>query len=200
MTTTDAGFSSIRQQVEPFHRAFGQPVLTHPQFPDFDRFQLRLRLISEEFFELLAACNKNNPDQDSVQKWMQEAHDLVHALRDGAPKDADIVDVTDALADLDYVIEGTRLAFGINGKPIADLVHAANMAKRQLLPYCTNCDDFVEPYEAEDGDTACPGCWKRTGLTEKPMVVLRGDGKALKPEDWKPADIAGELRRQGWEG
>ena len=35
----------------------------------------------------------------------------------------------DALADLDYVIEGTRLEFGIDGWPIAQAVHKSNMAK-----------------------------------------------------------------------
>jgi predicted HAD superfamily Cof-like phosphohydrolase len=29
---------------------------------------------------------------------------------------------------------------------------------------------------------------------------IRDDGKRLKPEGWQPPDIAGELRRQGWEG
>jgi hypothetical protein len=30
-------------------------------------------------------------------------------------------------------------------------------------------------------------------------IVKRADGKILKPEGWKPPDIEGELRAQGWE-
>jgi predicted HAD superfamily Cof-like phosphohydrolase len=29
---------------------------------------------------------------------------------------------------------------------------------------------------------------------------VRADGKRLKPDGWTPPDIAGELRKQGWEG
>lgn len=29
---------------------------------------------------------------------------------------------------------------------------------------------------------------------------VREDGKRLKPEGWTPPDVAGELRKQGWEG
>ena len=87
---------------------------------------------------------------------------MIHALRDVAPECANLVELVDALADLDYVVEGTRIEFGINGKPIADAVHAANMAK------------------VGGG--------------------IRGDGKINKPEGWQPPDIAGELRKQGWEG
>jgi predicted HAD superfamily Cof-like phosphohydrolase len=35
----------------------------------------------------------------------------------------------DACADIDYVVEGARIAFGIRGEPIADAVHDANMTK-----------------------------------------------------------------------
>jgi predicted HAD superfamily Cof-like phosphohydrolase len=41
----------------------------------------------------------------------------------------DLPAFADALADIDYVVEGARLEFGINGSPIADEVHRANMAK-----------------------------------------------------------------------
>jgi predicted HAD superfamily Cof-like phosphohydrolase len=30
--------------------------------------------------------------------------------------------------------------------------------------------------------------------------ATRDDGKILKPEGWQPPDIAGELRKQGWNG
>lgn len=76
----------------------------------------------------------------------------------------DLVEFADALADLDYVIEGTRLEFGINGAPIAAEVHRSNLSK--LGP-------------------------------NGPM--LREDGKILKPPGWTPPDIAGELRKQGWQ-
>jgi predicted HAD superfamily Cof-like phosphohydrolase len=64
------------------------------------------------------------------------------------------------MADLDYVVEGTRQELGIDGPAVHAIVHAANMAKQ------------AGPVDAS--------------------------GKKRKPEGWKPPDIAGELRRQGW--
>ena len=40
-----------------------------------------------------------------------------------------MADLADGLADIDYVVEGTRLEFGIDGDAIAEEVHRANMAK-----------------------------------------------------------------------
>lgn len=37
---------------------------------------------------------------------------------------------------------------------------------------------------------------RKLGPDGKPIV--RADGKRLKPEGWRPPDVAGELRRQGW--
>lgn len=111
--------TSIREQVVEFHQAFGQPVLGTPQVPSDDRVRLRLRLIAEEFFELLDACDL--PYTQSMRETFDA--NLTH------PTKVDLVELADALADLDYVIEGTRLEFGINGAPIAAEVHRSNMAK-----------------------------------------------------------------------
>jgi predicted HAD superfamily Cof-like phosphohydrolase len=101
----------------------GQPVLDVPCVPSEARVRLRLRLIAEEFAELLEA---------SVVLLESERNDLRWHLRrivDECPVLPVLPDVVDALADLDYVIEGTRLEFGVDGEPVAKLVHEANMAK-----------------------------------------------------------------------
>ncbi len=151
--------TSIRGQVVEFHCGFDQPILEKPAVPAPERVQLRLNLIAEEFFELLRACiplEGKGLARSDVEHAYKET---LSAIKVGRTAKPDLVQVADALADIDYVVEGTRLEFGINGKPIAKLVHDANMAKL-------------------GGDK-------------------RGDGKVLKPDGWQPADIAGELRRQG---
>lgn len=110
--------TKLSHQVQEFHEKFGVPVLVRPTVPAEDRVRLRIALIAEEFSELLEACG------------IEGAISWEHLRLERAPGDPiDLPALADALADLDYVIEGTRLEFGINGAPIADLVHAANMAK-----------------------------------------------------------------------
>lgn len=106
----------LREQVEDFHVAFGQPILDVPTVPDTDRVMLRLRLIAEEFFELLEACDVD--------------HGMYYDPSRICPMSrVNLVEVADALGDLDYVIEGTRLEFGINGGPVAAEIHRSNMSK-----------------------------------------------------------------------
>jgi predicted HAD superfamily Cof-like phosphohydrolase len=122
--------SDIRKHVEEFHRAMGQPVLDTPQVPSPERARLRLGLVVEEFLELLSACHADSMAYSrSDDEFAEDILDrgLRFAMFD--PRDIDLAKVADALADLDYVIEGMRLEFGINGKPIADEVHRSNMSK-----------------------------------------------------------------------
>lgn len=157
--------SKLREQVAEFHRAMGQPIVATPRAPNAERVRLRLSLIAEEFFELLEACVSHRHG-DKIQAVYDALIDVIDTAGTLGGRPIDLVSAADALADLDYVIEGTRLEFGIDGGPIADEVHRSNMGK----------------------------------ITANGQVVMRGDGKIMKPETWSPPDIEGELRKQGWEG
>jgi len=115
--------SKLRDQVREFHIAMGAPNGDVPKMPSDERVKLRLKLIGEEFFELIAAVA--GKDEDDLSRTVEDFKTAVDALT----IDVDMTDTADALADLDYVIEGTRLEFGIDGGPIADEVHRTNMAK-----------------------------------------------------------------------
>lgn len=86
-------------RVADFHRAFSVPILETPTIP-LERINLRINLIKE--------------------KW----EELQEALIDG-----DIVEIADALADLEYVIHGTALEFGIPSSAVFQEVHRSNMTK-----------------------------------------------------------------------
>lgn len=125
----------IKQQVTEFHRAFGQPILDTPQVPSEERVRMRLRLIAEEFVELLgASLGKPSPARslDAWQLWNLLTSGALREYIDTAPVHVDLPEVADALGDLDYVIEGTRLEFGIDGAPIAAEIHRSNMSKLGL--------------------------------------------------------------------
>lgn len=115
--------SDIRKQVEEFHTTFGHPVNAVPAVPSDDQVKLRFRLISEEYLEFLESLNVTVPQ--TIKDYLMGIADNFR----GEHHHLDLVALADALADLDYVVEGTRLAFGINGKPIADEVHRSNMSK-----------------------------------------------------------------------
>jgi predicted HAD superfamily Cof-like phosphohydrolase len=116
--------STIRSQVEAFCRAAGHPVLDHPQVPSHDRVKLRVELVMEEFFELLQAVYPQfkEVNQGSALFRVRETAKYM------TPR-VDLPAMADALADLDYVVEGARLEFGIDGGPIAEEVQRANMSK-----------------------------------------------------------------------
>lgn len=110
-------------QVYEFHSSFGLPVVDRPTVPPQDRALLRLRLITEEYLELLEA---HGIPTRNINEYIQEA---ILDIAEAGELQIDLVEAADALADLDYVIEGTRLEYGIDGGPVADEVHRANMSK-----------------------------------------------------------------------
>lgn len=93
---------STLECVEEFHEAYGLPILDRPDISDEQTIRLRLNLLQEELDEL----------QDALA-----AGDVVEAL--------------DALVDLQYVLEGAYLSFGLHGVKDAAFaeVHRSNMSK-----------------------------------------------------------------------
>lgn len=88
--------------VSAFHEIFDLPVLSSPQVPDSERCRLRINLLEEELRELKEAISKK-----------------------------DIVEAADAFADLQYVLSGAILEFGLATvfKQIFDEVQRSNMSK-----------------------------------------------------------------------
>jgi len=118
--------TKIRRQVREFHEAAGQPVLMRPQAPPEHRARLRMKLITEEYFEMLAAMLNI---EHGVGEELTQAKQEIEAVISEAEVAVDVVELADALGDLDYVIEGTRLECGIDGAPVAAEIHRANMDK-----------------------------------------------------------------------
>lgn len=83
-----------------WHSAFNVPILGHVGIPDDDRVALRKSLMEEEFAEWTAASD-----------------------------DRDIVAIADALADLEVVLNGTALEYGIPLNYIRFEVYRSNMSK-----------------------------------------------------------------------
>lgn len=88
--------------VKAFHEAFDVPILNQAQIPNKERAELRIKLLEEELDELKEAVAEN-----------------------------DLTETADALVDLQYVLLGTLLEFGMQDKfeSCFEEVHRSNMSK-----------------------------------------------------------------------
>ena|ERR1700748_3493230 len=132
--------TNIRNNVMSFHKAMDIPIAFIPQVPPEKRVRLRLRLIAEEFIELLEATY-NSPILITSVKG------ILNFIVDMAPIEVNMEKFADSLGDIDYVNEGARLEFGINGEGIAAEIQAANMRK------------INGPIRPEDGKRLKPPGW-----------------------------------------
>ena len=127
------GDADLNDQVRQFHQAMNQPIgYDGPVVPPDDRVRFRLRLIAEEFFETLDAAVGSVEEGEyggSIQQHLDSVRGDLNRMIDWMPIKVDLPEFIDGLGDLDYVIEGARLEFGVDGEPIADAIHTANMLK-----------------------------------------------------------------------
>ena len=141
--------------VARFHRLFGLPVLDEPEVPSADRCRLRVSLLEEELEELKEAIIDN-----------------------------DIVAIADALADLQYVLSGAILEFGLADKfaSLFNEVQRSNMSKA-----CETEDDALRTreYYLKEKETE--------SYTERKngqfLVYRKEDGKVLKSINYSEADL-----------
>jgi predicted HAD superfamily Cof-like phosphohydrolase len=118
--------SKLAAQVQEFMTAMAQFIGERPSMPPEKVIQLRASLIIEESYEMLEAVY---PEHTDIGTWLLSNKDKVlRAIHNHTPQ-ISMVDFADALGDIDYVVEGARAAFGIDGQPIADEIHRANMTK-----------------------------------------------------------------------
>lgn len=87
--------------------------------------RLRILLILEETIETIVAM------APSLKGKIETLYREMRLIVENAPLlcTPNLPEVADGLGDLDYVVEGARIAFGINGRPIAEAIHEANMTK-----------------------------------------------------------------------
>ena len=147
-------------QVALFHQTFGAPILAKPTIPSTERCGLRVSLLAEELDELKEAIAAN-----------------------------DLVEIADALCDLQYVLSGAVLEFGL-GEKFVDLfneVQRSNMSK--ACQSLKEAEYTVKFYQDKDGTEAEikeeNGVWK---------VFRKSDNKVLKSINYSPADLVSILK------
>ncbi|MFY0627481.1 MAG: nucleoside triphosphate pyrophosphohydrolase family protein [Reichenbachiella sp.] len=142
-------------QVAAFHKTFKHPIVSKPAIPDAKRCALRVELISEELKELEEAI-----------------------------KDKDMVEIADALCDIQYVLSGAVLEFGLGDKfvELFDEVQRSNMSK--ACKTLEEAEATVEHYQKNKGTESY--IKEADGLF---LVYRKEDDKTLKSVEYSPADL-----------
>lgn len=145
--------------VAQFHTTFKHPVLETPTIPDSKRCDLRVSLIAEELEELREAIADNN-----------------------------MVEIADALCDIQYVLSGAILEFGLayKFKALFEEVQRSNMSKacaseEEAIATVNHCKEKKgeECYYKQEGDLY--------------LVYRKEDNKTIKSINYSPADLKGIL-------
>lgn len=141
--------------VAEFHKTFKHPILDSPQIPSPKRCELRVSLIAEELKELEEAIADN-----------------------------DLVEVADALCDIQYVLSGAILEFGLGDKfkALFDEVQRSNMSK--------TCKTMEEAEATQAHYMAKDGTESYIEESDGHFLVYRSsDNKTLKSVNYSPADL-----------
>jgi predicted HAD superfamily Cof-like phosphohydrolase len=114
-----------KAMVRAFFVVAGQAIAERPRVPDDELLRFRLRLVVEEFFELLRACTCHL-SCDMISEAELLVSDAIALFKSSSVNFPELVDAT---VDIDYVVEGLRIAFGVDSNAVWDEVHRANRNK-----------------------------------------------------------------------
>lgn len=152
-------------QVADFHRTFNAPILDTPQIPSEQRCELRVSLLQEELNELSQAI-----------------------------KDNDLVEIADALCDIQYVLSGAVLEFGLGDK----FVELFNEVQRSNMSKACNTQQealmTLSHYKKKDGTE---GYYKK--INGKFLVYRASDDKVLKSINYSPAELKKIIKNESQE-
>jgi len=152
-------------QVAEFHQTFQHPIKENPAIPSPVRCELRVSLIAEELDELKQAI-----------------------------EDKDMVEIADALCDIQYVLSGAVLEFGL-GEQFVTLfneVQRSNMSKS-----CATEEEAQATVDFYQREKNTPCYYKQ--VDGKYLVFRTGDNKTLKSVNYSPADLKSILERDAVE-
>jgi predicted HAD superfamily Cof-like phosphohydrolase len=166
------------EQVAAFNRMVGTPQGDAAKPDATVDMDLRLKLIAEEFDELLEALWPGGEHQtgesfvsNAVSYWLSARREHTETVAD--PRPSNLPEVADALADLAFVTIGANDVWGIPGDAVWEEVCRANMAKlggpkdpvtgKALKPAGWTPPDIEGVLKrAADGWQCCEACGRQT--------------------------------------
>ena len=167
------------QMTGHFHQVMGLPAPEAPITPPVSMRERRLRLILEEFLEL---CDANGfALQVNHCPLVREQIGIAHV--EGSRYD--VVETADALGDLNVVVNGTAVEYGIPQHFIDYEVYCSNLSKldaegKPIVNHCQRCGP--DPDNVYYSSCSCDS----EEFWLKPGVPI---GKILKPDTFVPTNI-----------
>ena len=169
------------QMTGHFHQVMGLPAPEYPITPPVSMRERRIRLILEELQELVDA-NGCELRQDFVDGLPVNLKELVVQHIEGSRYD--VVESADALGDLNVVVAGTAVEYGIPMHVVDYEIYCSNLSKLEngqpIVNHCKVCGpDEANVYYSQ--------CYCDTALAWlDPSAPI---GKILKPDGFVPANI-----------
>lgn len=143
--------------VRQFHYAFDHPVSKELTVGDAKLRRLRVLLVAQELAELAQALGvsleidvkpvepgRQYTDPKSIMNGMHQTVWVAPAELCYSDSHVDMIEAADAFGDLDYVVQGGNLSFGIPAGLVMYAIHVSNMSK---------LGDDGKPITNEDGKT-----------------------------------------------
>ncbi len=182
-----------QKNVLEFHELFQVNSPDKPTMPDVDVRKFRCKMILEEALEFVAACGLELRYESSREPLDMTTIDICQKLDESVAHEKfiepNLVEMADALFDLDYVSDGAKLACGIDGEPLAAEGHRSNMSKAWSYGEVAQHDQSKQRLMFECIEVGAERKW----------IAKREDRKVVKSPSYLPADFATELKKQGWE-
>lgn len=167
-------------------RFFGQNIPERPTPLDEETSILRAKLTLEEAFEKITkglGLTVTIVDDFGGEAKVSEAGLKQISFQFKKEKETDLVELADGISDINFVNLGDACAAGIDMEPIDEEVSRSNDSK--LWSVSDISRGGIDP----DADVITAG--------DSKYIVKRGDGKVVKSPSYSPADVAGELAKQG---
>lgn len=109
-----------------FHKAFGHPTRVTPQTLGRKEALLALGLIEEEFRELAEAMFPGITEDPHVYYSIS---DVLRLYSFDYNYDPNLVEIADAIGDLDVVVNGAGIRHGFDMEQLGKEIHRSNMSK-----------------------------------------------------------------------
>jgi predicted HAD superfamily Cof-like phosphohydrolase len=122
---------SDAEHVREFNQAAGQKAPNHPEIMNEEEVHFLVKMLLDEIMEFYATIKNPHEAKYEMIKMLINSKDIPKSIADPSLNGADIIaEQVDGLTDMYYYALNALAKKGVNFSKVFNLVHAANMSKR----------------------------------------------------------------------